>query len=55
MAGIAATPSRSYGLALATVAVISLAGLVAAVLLPKETTPAVTSVHPAETPPGAHG
>ncbi len=55
VAGIAATPSRSYGLALATVAVISLAGLVAAVLLPKETTPAVTSVHPAETPPGAHG
>ena len=55
VAGIAATPSRAYALALVSVTVISLLGLVAAVLLPKDAAPAAASAHPAETPPGARG
>jgi MFS family permease len=36
VAGIASTPSRSYGLAMATLAVIGVVGLVAALLLPRQ-------------------
>jgi len=42
VSGIAATPSRSYGLALVVLAVISLIGLVAAVLLPRDAVAAPT-------------
>ena len=40
VAGITSTPERSYGLAVAVLAVVSIAGLVAAVLLPTKITPA---------------
>ena len=40
VAGITSTPERSYGLAVAVLAVVAIAGLVAAVLLPTKITPA---------------
>ncbi len=40
VAGITATPERSYALAMIVLAVISIAGLVAAILLPRTFTPA---------------
>ena len=40
VAGITATPERSYGLAMVVLAVTSIVGLVAAVLLPRSITPA---------------
>ena len=42
VAGITSTPERSYGLAVAVLAVVAIAGLVAAVLLPTKITPATT-------------
>ena len=45
VAGITSTPERSYGLAVAVLAVVAIAGLVAAVLLPTKITPA-TAPHP---------
>ena len=41
--GITATPERSYGLAMITLAVVGLAGLVTAFLLPKKLSVATTS------------
>ena len=46
VAGITSTPERSYGLAVAVLAVVAIAGLVAAVLLPTKITPA-TAPRPA--------
>jgi MFS family permease len=40
VAGIAATPTRAYGLAMAVLAVIGLGGLVAAIMLPRTPAPA---------------
>ena len=40
VAGITATPERSYGLALAVLAVIGIVGLVAAAFLPRHLAPA---------------
>ena len=40
VAGITATPERSYALALVVLAVVALAGLIAATLLPRVFTPA---------------
>ena len=40
VAGITSTPERSYGLAVAVLAVVAITGLVAAVLLPTKITPA---------------
>jgi nitrate/nitrite transporter NarK len=40
VAGITATPGRSYALAMAVLAVVGLGGLVAAALLPRAITPA---------------
>jgi MFS family permease len=42
VAGITSTPERSYGLAVAVLAVVGLAGLVAAAFLPSTITPATT-------------
>ena len=42
VAGITATPERSYGLAVAVLAVVGVAGLVAAAFLPSTITPAAT-------------
>lgn len=53
VAGIAATPDRAYGLALAVLAVIAAAGLVAAVLLPRTGAPADRAPAPAATGPVA--
>ena len=47
-------PGRAYGLALATLAVIGLVGLVAAALLPADLTPPIPPPAP-ETPPGHSG
>ena len=43
VSGITADPTRSYGLALAAVAVIGLVGLVAALFLPRGIKPAATA------------
>jgi len=40
VAGITSTPERSYGLAVAVLAVVAIAGLVAAAFLPTKITPA---------------
>ena len=50
VAGITSTPERSYGLAVAVLAVVAIAGLVAAVLLPTKITPATA---PRPTPENA--
>ena len=47
VAGIAATPERAYGLALAVLAGIGVVGLVAAAFLPRDLTPAATTPTPA--------
>src|SRR4051794_29730684 len=52
VAGIAATPERSYGLALGVLAVIGAAGLGAALALPRE--PAAAGTQP-QTPPRRAG
>ena len=49
VAGITATPERSYGLALAVLAVIGIVGLVAAAFLPRHLAPA-TGAGDARTP-----
>ena len=46
VAGIAATPERAYGLALAVLAGIGVVGLVAAAFLPREPAPAATVPEP---------
>jgi MFS family permease len=53
VAGIAATPDRAYGLALAVLAVIAAAGLVAALFLPRTDAPAPGAATPATTGPAA--
>jgi MFS family permease len=50
VAGIAATPERAYGLALAVLAGIGVVGLVAAAFLPGDLTPAATTPTPATAP-----
>jgi MFS family permease len=42
VAGITSTPERSYGLAVGVLAVVGIAGLVAAALLPSKITPATS-------------
>ena len=64
VAGITVTPERSYGLAMAVLAVVGLVGLVAAVMLPSQIQPVtvqdvaaariVTQTHPARVKPGGH-
>jgi MFS family permease len=53
VAGIAATPDRAYGLALAVLAVIAAAGLVAAAFLPGSRAPAPAAPAPVGTGPAA--
>ena len=52
VAGLTATPERSYALAMVTLAVIGLVGLVAAAFLPGNPAPAAESRPPLEEPPG---
>ena len=51
VAGITATPERSYGLAMITLAVVGLIGLAAAVFLPAVLTPPAAERPPQQTPP----
>jgi MFS family permease len=55
VAGIAATPERAYGLAMAVLAGIGLVGLVAAAFLPRDLTPAATAPAPPPAPAPAPG
>jgi nitrate/nitrite transporter NarK len=43
VAGITATPERAYGLAMLVLALVAVAGLVAAALLPRQFTPTVVA------------
>jgi MFS family permease len=52
VAGITATPERSYGLAMGVLAVVAVGGLVAATFLPRVITPATTAQRVPESPPG---
>jgi MFS family permease len=49
VAGITATPSRAYGLAMAALAVIGVVGLVAGILLPRHITPVTDTAGPGGT------
>jgi MFS family permease len=51
VAGITATPQRSYGLALAVLAVIGVAGLAAALAMPRRAAAVQTGTSPAAQPP----
>ena len=51
VAGITATPERSYGLAMIALAVVGLIGLAAAVFLPAVLAPPAAERPPQQTPP----
>ncbi|HEY5786823.1 MAG TPA: MFS transporter [Microlunatus sp.] len=54
VAGITATPQRSYGLAVIVLATFAVVGLVAAMFLPKQVTTVHTDQQPLVPPPAAH-
>ena len=51
VAGITTTPERSYGLAMTTLAVVGIIGLVAAVFLPAVLAPPAAARPPQQKPP----
>jgi predicted MFS family arabinose efflux permease len=55
VAGITSTPQRAYGLAMGVLAVVSLAGLIAAVFLPRVPAPVPLARPLPDDPPAALG
>jgi MFS family permease len=54
VAGITTNPERSYGLAMITLAVLGVAGLVASLLLPRQAAPAAAERAAGTMPPGSY-